>query len=203
MRPSPMPDLLALALLAALTAACGGIASRGMPPLPEAARTCQSGGLGPGDVVEVRVYEEDGLTGLYRLGTDGTFSFPLVGAVQAGGLSPTALGDALTARLKDGYLRDPQVSVFVKESNSKKFFVLGEVARPGTFTYDEQMTIVQAVTLAGGLKTLAAANRLRLTRTVGGAEQQYEVPFEDISSGRAPNVPLQPCDIVFVPESWL
>ena len=93
--------------------------------------------------------------------------------------------------------------MFVKEFNSKKIFVLGEVARPGTFTYEDQMTIVQAVTLAGGLKTLAAGNRLRLTRVVGGQEQQYEVPFEDISSGRAPNVSLQPCDIVFVPESWL
>ncbi len=188
-------------LLLTLLVGCSGTPV--MPPLPEAARSCQSAGLGPGDVVEVRVYEEDGLTGLYRLGPDGRFSFPLVGAVEAMGQSPAELGETLTARLKDGYLRNPQVSVFVKEFNSKKIFVLGEVARPGSFAFEEQMTIVQAVALAGGLKTLAAANRLRLTRVVGDDEQQYEVPFEDISSGRAPNVPLQPCDIVFVPESWL
>lgn len=194
--------LLPLLALAALSG-CGGPQAPAFPPVPEAARTCQSAGLGPGDVVEVRVYEEKDLTGLYRLGPDGGFTFPLVGAVDATGKTPNALAAVLTERLKDGYLRNPQVSVFVKEFHSKKIFVLGEVARPGTFTYDDQMTIVQAVTLAGGLKTLAAGNRLRLTRVVGGQEQQYEVPFEDISSGRAPNVSLQPCDIVFVPESWL
>ncbi len=197
-----MPIRILFAALAAL-AGCGGPQTPAFPPLPEAARACQSAGLGPGDVVEVRVYEEKDLTGLYRLGPDGGFTFPLVGPVAAAGQTPNALAATLTERLKDGYLRDPQVSVFVKESNSKKVFVLGEVARPGTFTYDDQMTIVQAVTLAGGLKTLAAANRLRLTRVVDGQEQQYEVPFEDISSGRAPNVSLRPCDIVFVPESWL
>lgn len=197
-----MPIRILFAALAAL-AGCGGPQAPAFPPVPEAARACQSAGLGPGDVVEVRVYEETDLTGLYRVGPDGGFTFPLVGPVTVAGQTPNALAATLTERLKDGYLRDPQVSVFVKEFNSKKIFVLGEVARPGTFTYDDQMTIVQAVTLAGGLKTLAAANRLRLTRVVDGQEQQYEVPFEDISSGRAPNVSLRPCDIVFVPESWL
>lgn len=162
-----------------------------------------AGALGAGDVIEVRVYQEKELSGLYRLGPDGRFGFPLVGEVEAAGLTPGQLADTLVTRLRDGYLRDPQVSVFLKESNSKKVFVLGEVVRPGTFAYQESMSVVQAITLAGGLKALAAGNGVRLTRVVDGVEQQYVVPFDDISSGQAPNVPLQPCDIVYVPESWL
>ena len=109
----------------------------------------------------------------------------------------------ITDRLRDGYLRSPQVSVFVKEFNSKKVFVLGEVNKPGTFRYESQMTIVQAVTLAGGLKALAAKNRLILTRVEEGSEKKYVIPFTQISEGGVKNVFLQPGDIVYAPESWL
>lgn len=171
--------------------------------MPDLRALTSGGALGAGDVIEVRVYQEKELSGLYRLGPDGRFDFPLVGEVVAEGLTPGQLTDLLAQRLRDGYLRDPQVSVFVKEANSKKIFVLGEVARPGTFPYQDQMSVVQAITLAGGLKGLAAGNRVVLTRVVEGVEQKYVVPFDDISNGRAPNVPLQPGDILYVPESWL
>lgn len=171
--------------------------------MPDTRVLLQGAALGSGDVIEVRVYQEKELTGLYRIGAEGSFDFPLVGKVEATGLTPGDLADRLTIRLKDGYLRDPQVSVFVKEFNSKKVFVLGEVSKPGTFKYEDQMTIVQALTLAGGLKALAARNRVVLTRVVEGEERKYVVPFEEISVGKAPNVVLQPGDIIFVPESWL
>ncbi|MCA9538062.1 MAG: polysaccharide biosynthesis/export family protein [Myxococcales bacterium] len=183
--------------------ACGGPEAAGVPPMPDTEVLLQSAALGPADVVEVRVYQERELSGLYRVGADGGFDFPLVGRIEAADRTPSQLAGLLTDRLKDGYLRDPQVSVFVKEFNSKKIFVLGEVSKPGTFIYEDRMTIVQAITLAGGLKTLAARNRLVLTRRMNGEERKFVVPFEDISLGRAANVLLQPGDIVFVPESWL
>ncbi len=185
--------------------ACGGIGRSGrqLPPMPDVATVLQGAELGAGDVVEVRVYQENGLSGLYRVGTDGTFDFPLVGRIDAAGQTPGALGDRLIERLKAGFLRDPQVSVFVKEFNSKKVFVLGEVHKPGTFKFEDRMTIVQAVTLAGGLKGLAEKNGIVLTRVVDGHERKFVVPFEDIGLGRQQNVLLQPGDIVFVPESWL
>lgn len=189
--------------LAALFAACGPPPPTELPPMPDLGELQSAALLGPGDVIEVRVYQEKELSGLYRLGTDGRFDFPLVGEIEGAGQSPGALADLLVERLRDGYLRDPQVSVFVKEQNSKKVFVLGEVHKPGTFTYQEQMSVVQAVTLAGGLKTLAARDRLVLTRVVEGVERKYVVPFDAISNGQAPNVLLQPGDILFVPESWL
>lgn len=193
----------ALALFALALAACGAPPPPTLPPTPDLRALTSGGALGAGDVIEVRVYQEKELSGLYRLGPEGRFDFPLVGEVAASGLTPGELTDLLARRLRDGYLRDPQVSVFVKESNSKKIFVLGEVARPGTFAYQDQMSVVQAITLAGGLKALAAGNRLVLTRVVEGVEQKYVLPFDDISNGRAPNVPLQPGDILYVPESWL
>ncbi|MBV69862.1 MAG: polysaccharide biosynthesis protein [Myxococcales bacterium] len=183
---------------------CGStVQVRDLPPMPDTATIMQSATLGPGDVVEVRVYQEKELSGLFRVGVDGLFSYPLVGELSAIGLTASQLALAITKNLKAGYLREPQVSVFVKEFNSKKVFVLGEVRKPGTFRYEDKMTIVQAVTLAGGLKALAAKDRLILTRLVEGNEKKFVVPFERISQGRVSNVFLQPGDIVFVPESWL
>ena len=187
-----------------LALGCGSAAQvRDLPPMPDTATIMQSATLGPGDVVEVRVYQEKELSGLFRVGVDGLFSYPLVGEVSAKGLTASQLASTITTSLKAGYLREPQVSVFVKEFNSKKVFVLGEVRKPGTFRYEDKMTIVQAVTLAGGLKALAAKDRLILTRLVEGDEKKFVVPFERISQGRVSNIFLQPGDIVFVPESWL
>lgn len=192
-----------LPILVLVLAACGGPAQEKLPPTPERAVLLQGAALGPGDVVEVRVYQEKELTGLYRVDADGTFNFPLVGIVRAAGLNAGNLAQQLTKRLAEGYMRDPQVSVFIKEFNSKKVFVLGQVAKPGTFKYEDKMTIVQAVTLAGGLKPLAASNRIVLTRVVSGEEKKFVVPFDDVGKGDEQNVLLQPGDIVFVPETWL
>ncbi len=197
--------IVVLSLLASgLFLGCG--ASSGvqtLPPMPDTKTLLQSATLGPDDVIDVRVYQEKELSGLHRVGADGTISYPLVGTVKVAGLTPGELTETLTDRLQNGFLRNPQVSVFVKEFNSKKVFVLGEVRKPGTFRYEDRMTIVQAVTLAGGLKALAAKDRLILTRVIDGAEQKFIVPFKEISQGTSKNVLLRPGDIVFVPESWL
>ncbi len=197
-----MRSLLAIVLL---VAGCGGsvVKEKNLPPIPDRAELLQGASLGPGDVVEIRIYKEEQLTGLYRVDGDGTFSFPLVGVVRAAGLNAGELTQLLTADLRKGYLRDPQVSVFVKEFNSKKVFVLGQVKKPGTFKYEDKMSIVQAVTLAGGLMPLAAANRVVLTRVISGEEEKFILPFDGIGRGEAENVLLQPGDIVFVPETWL
>lgn len=201
-----------LAFLAAglllLLSACGSAptseqAPPALPPMPDRAALLQSAALGAGDVVEVRVYEEKELSGLFRVASDGTFTYPLVGQVNAAGMTPGALSEHLTSRLKEGFLRNPQVTVFVKESNSKKVFVLGEVHKPGTFGYEDNMTVVQAITMAGGFKDLADKNRTIVTRVIGGTEKKIVVPVEQIGQGRMQNMVLQPGDIVFVPETWL
>ena len=104
--------------------------------------------------------------------------------------------------LQNGYFRRPQVSVLVKEYNSKKVFVFGEVQKPGTFPFEENMSVVQAVTLAGGFTKTAAKNNTNVTRLVDGQEQKLRVPVEEIAIGQTRNFLLQPGDIVFVPESF-
>jgi len=160
----------------------------------------QTSGLGTGDVFEVRVFQEPDLTGIYRLSSDGSINFPLCGKVNLGGLSTAAACDRLTECLGRAYLKNPQVSIFVKEYNSKKVFVFGEVQKPGTFVFEDSMNIVQAVTL-GGFSAHASKNSVSVTRLVNGEEQRFKVAVDDIGTGRATNFPLRPGDIVFVPES--
>ncbi len=157
--------------------------------------------LGPGDVFEVRVYGEPELSGVYRVGPQGDIVFPLCRRVAVDGLTANATADKLRACLEDGYLRNPQVSVLIKEYNSKKVFVFGEVQKPGTFPFEDGMTVVPAVTLAGGFAKGASQNNTSVTRLVSGQEVKIRVAVQDIALGKAANVPLRPGDIVFVPES--
>lgn len=157
--------------------------------------------LGSGDVFEVRVFQEAELTGVYRVGPEGTIDFPFCGRMKVDGSTSAEVATKLKECLAAGYLRDPQVTVVAREYNSKKIFVLGEVQKPGTYAFEDDMSIIQAVALAGGLTPKAEANKVRVTRAAGAGEKKFEVPVEDVGTGRAPNFFLQPGDIVFVPES--
>ena len=90
------------------------------------------------------------------------------------------------------YLKTPQVSVFIKEFNSKKIYVFGQVRKPGTFGYEDGMSIVQAITLAGGFQPVADPNGTYVNRVVSGNEQKIKVAVEDIGRGKAPNLVLEP-----------
>lgn len=157
--------------------------------------------LGPGDLIEVRVFEEADLSGPYRVAPGGTIDFPLCGKISVLGLNTSATADTLTRCLGEKYLKRPQVSVLLREYNSKKIFVFGEVQKPGTFPYEEDMSIIQAITMAGGFTKVASKNDIAVTRTVEGRETKIRVPVADIGTGREKNFRLQPGDIVFVPES--
>jgi polysaccharide export outer membrane protein len=194
----------ALLLVAAVTA-LGGCAGRSrttpVPAVDETAVAVGASSLGAGDVIEVRVYGEPELSGVYQVGQDGDVTFPLCQRVAVGGLSANGAAAKLRECLSSGFMRDPQVSVLVKEYNSKKVFVFGEVQKPGTFVYEEGMSIVQAVTVAGGFTKTAARNSTSVTRRVRGQEVKVKVSVQDIALGKAPNFRLEPGDIVYVPES--
>lgn len=160
-------------------------------------------GLGPGDVFEVRVFGEETLTGPHTISPDGMIRFPLVGVLKVDGLTPDAVAETISQRLADGYLRDPHVSVYVKEYNSKKVYVLGQVKKPGRLAYTSGMNIVEAIALAGDFSGGANQNYVVVTRTIDGNEQRIPVPVEKIAEGRAANFTLQPGDIVFVPDKLL
>lgn len=156
-------------------------------------------GLGPGDVFEVSVYGEPKLSGVHRIAPDGAIHFPLVKRVVVENMNPSEIAEELQNRLRDGFLRDPSVSVLVKEYNSKKIFVLGQVGKPGTFPFTANMNIVEAIALAGGLKETALDNYVIVTR----GEQRIPVPVGRITEGKASNLNLKPGDIIFVPDKLL
>ena len=158
--------------------------------------------LGPGDLLEIKVYEETDLSGAYRISSEGTIDFPLCGKVELGGKSPGQASNTLTACLSEKYIKHPNVSVLLREYNSKKVFVFGEVQKPGTFPFDGEMSIIQAVTLAGGFTKTASKNSISVTRIIEAQERKIRVPVEDIGVGKEKNFMLQPGDIVFVPESF-
>ena len=160
-------------------------------------------GLGSGDVFEVRVYGEPTLTGLYRVAEDGSIDFPLVGRLDVNDLTSREISEVLTERLKAGYLVSPSVSVYVKEYNSRKIFVLGQVNTPGTFPFEVEMNVVEAVALAGGFAPTANHDFVVVTRKVNGEETRIPVPVGLISKGLAANLELQSGDIVYVSDTLL
>jgi protein involved in polysaccharide export with SLBB domain len=156
--------------------------------------------LGVGDTFEVRVFGEADLTGVYRVGGEGTITFPLAGPIKVEGLEPQKVAAVIAEKLREGILRNPQVTVLVKDQNSKKIHILGQVTKPGTITYTPSMSVVEAITMSGGFTALAAKNDTTITRSDQGKKTIVRVPVEAIGEGKAKNVYLRPGDIISVPE---
>lgn len=157
--------------------------------------------LGEGDVFDVRVYGEEELSGTYRVANDGSIDFPFIGNLRVAHMEPPAVAQAIRKALQDGgYLRQPQVSVLLKESNSKRISVVGAVQQPGTFPYTPGLTVVQAVSLAGGFNTIANKNQTIVTRRRGSKRVRFRVLVEEVTRGRAEDPALKAGDIVYVPE---
>jgi protein involved in polysaccharide export with SLBB domain len=156
--------------------------------------------VGIDDVFDVRVYGEAELTGSYRVATDGTIDYPLTGRLSVSGLRSGEIQELLVNKLKDRFLKDPQVTVTIKERNSQKIIVFGQVAKPGQVGYYPNMTIVDAIASAGGFTGIAAKNSVNLRREVAGKIQTHVYPVADISEGRSQNVMVLPGDVLVVDE---
>ena len=116
------------------------------------------------------------------------------------GLGVGEIQQEIVKRLKAGYLLNPQVTVMVKEWNSRKVSVLGQVAHPGAVSYFPNMTIVDAIASAGGFTGIAAKNSVNLRREVSGKVEIRTFPVADITEGRSPNVVILPGDVLVVEE---
>ncbi len=147
--------------------------------------------LDAGDKLRVVVFGQDGLTNTYTVDAGGAIAMPLIGAVQARGLTLAQLSAAITARLKKGYLREPYVAVEVEAY--RPFFILGEVAAPGQYPYVPNMSVEAAVAIAGGFTPRAQRGSVVLTRNDTGGITRRDVPL---------GTPLQPGDTIVVGERW-
>lgn len=155
----------------------------------------------PGDTFEVTVFEEEELSGEFQVQEDGSIDYPLVGRVKVTGLTQGEVQRKLEELLRDGYLVNPQVRVNVLERQNLEVSVFGEVKKPGTFPYVDKLTLVQAISDAGGTTEMANPRKVSLTRQTGGKAEVYEVSLKDITRGKRDDIVLLPGDIIYVPQS--
>jgi len=147
--------------------------------------------LDSGDKLRVVVFGQDGITSSYIVGADGNVNLPLVGAVPARGFTTTQLSQMIAERLKQGYVREPHVSVEVEAY--RPFFILGEVTTPGQYPYVANMTAETAVAIAGGFSPRADKRKVQLTHNAPGQSFKGDVPL---------NYPIRPGDTLVVKERW-
>jgi polysaccharide export outer membrane protein len=127
----------------------------------------------------------------------GTISLPLIGEVPASGRTAQEIERDLAKRLGAKYLRDPQVSVFVKEYNSQRITVEGAVKKPGVFPYRGRTTLLQSIALAEGLDAVSDSNVI-VFRTTDGKRAAARFDVAQIRSGKTTDPPLEPGDVVVV-----
>jgi polysaccharide export outer membrane protein len=158
--------------------------------------------IGVGDLLQVEVYDEPDLTKEVRVLTDGSISFPLLGALKASGLTVSELEQEVTERLAEKYLVNPQVTVFVMEFS--RIYVFGEVRNPGSFPLYGKMTVFEAVTLAGGFTEVANPSKVKVIREENGRETAYEVDVGKLTKkgDLSQDMELRARDRVVVPRSF-
>lgn len=147
--------------------------------------------LDSGDKLRIVVFGQEGLTASYLVDASGRITMPLIGSVPARGYTTTALSRMIAERLRQGYVRNPSVTVSVEAY--RPFFILGEVTTPGQYPYVPNMTAETAVAIAGGFSPRAYKSTVKLTRNVDGQQVRADVPM---------NYPLLPGDTVMVKERW-
>lgn len=157
--------------------------------------------IGDDDLLEINVWKEPDLTKQTPVRSDGKISLPLVGELQAAGRTPVQLEDDITNRLRN-FITEPAVTVMVVKINSLKFNVMGEVAKPGSFSLSTSMTVVDAIATAGGFKDFAKKKDIYILHANSdGSESRIRFNYSEFVKGKNPkqNVRLQPGDTVVVP----
>ncbi len=156
--------------------------------------------IGPEDVLQISVWKNDGMSRTVPVRPDGMISLPLLNEVQAAGLTPAQLREALITKLVE-FEPNPEVSVIVQEVRSFKVSVIGEVAHPGRFELKSRATVLDILAQAGGFKEFASRARIVVLRLQGGAMKRIPFNYNKVisSDGEHENFFLQPGDIVVVP----
>jgi polysaccharide export outer membrane protein len=155
--------------------------------------------IGASDTLTVTVWKEPGLTGSLLVRPDGMISMPLLGDIQASGLTPLQLTDQIQARLKK-FIQDPNVSVVLTQIHSKIIYLLGEVGKKGSVEMTPDMTLLEAISSAGGLTDYANPKRIYILRNAAGTHEKIPVHYKEALKGdSALNVVLKPGDTIVVP----
>jgi polysaccharide export outer membrane protein len=195
---------LGLMFVACMLAACSSTKKVTAPPISDRGVT-EEYRIGVGDALQISVWRNPELSTGVPVRPDGKISLPLIGDIMAANLTATQLSNNIIAGLEN-YVRNPQVTVIVANPSSSDFQrrvrITGAVGSPQSLPYRDGMTVLDLVLLAGGPNEFAAANKAKLYRKVNGETKVYPIYLGDlIENGKVEtNYPLQPSDIVTVPE---
>ena len=156
--------------------------------------------IGPGDILKISVWKEEGMELEVLVLPDGEITFPLAGQIKAGGMTTKALSDELVRKLKK-YIPNPSVTVSVLKSVSNKIYVIGKVNRPGEFTATGYMDVLQALTMAGGLTPYADSDEIKIIRRTESGTMMKLFDYDEVVSGERldMNIILKAGDTVVVP----
>jgi polysaccharide biosynthesis/export protein len=157
--------------------------------------------IGNDDVLAINVWKEPDLSRSIQVRPDGRISLPLMGEVQAAGRTPLQLEQDIATQLRN-YIAKPEVTVMVDQINSKKFNILGQVAKPGSYSLSLAPTVVDAIATAGGLRDFAKQKSIYVLRqNPGGKESRIVFNYRDFIHGKniQQNVKLEPHDTIVVP----
>ncbi len=156
--------------------------------------------IGPEDILGVIFWREPDISGDVTVRPDGKITLPVIGELQAAGLRPSELQGAVKQAAAK-YLTDINVAVVVRTINSRKIYVTGRVASPGAHSLVGPLTVMQAISLAGGLTEYANAKGITVVRSRGGQSERFKFNYRDVVKGKSmeQNIQLQPGDTVVVP----
>jgi polysaccharide export outer membrane protein len=162
--------------------------------------------IGAGDNLQIFVWQNKDLSTAVPVRPDGQISIPLVEDMQAAGKTPTELARDIETRLKK-FVNDPVVTVMVSSfvgAYSQQIRVVGEAAQPQALSYRQNMSVLDAMIAVGGLTPYAAGNRAKLVRTINGRQTTRDLNLSDLlkDGDMSANMPLQPGDIIIIPESY-
>jgi len=173
--------------------------------LQQVARAKNDYRLAPADLLSITVYQDKDMDRKVRINSDGTIALPLIGAVQIGGMT-LADAQAVIEKKLSQYLVNPQASLFIEDYGNKTIFVMGEVQKPGSYPIptESRMTLLEAISTAGGFTPVAAQDRARVLRYVDGQSVTYTINTREITSQgqKDKDMVLVPNDIVYVPQSF-
>ncbi len=173
--------------------------AQGTAPSAAAGPAADSYVIGASDVLSVTVWKQPDLSSSLLVRPDGMISMPLLGDVEAAGLTPLQLGKRIETKLKK-FVQDPEVAVVLTQSNSKVIYLLGEVGKKGPVQMTPGMTLLQAISSAGGLTDFANSKKIYILRNDGGKQQRIPVHYKKALKGDPTfNVVLQPGDTIVVP----
>ncbi len=156
--------------------------------------------LNPGDVIEVSVWREDDLRQELRVLPDGSITFPLVGRIEVAGLQVSDVARVIAEKLEQ-YIPEPNVSVVIAGIEGNVVYVLGKVLKPGPVVMSGPLTVLQVLSLAGGLDKFADEDAIKVVRNRGGAQETLLIAYADLIAARdmSTNMQLQAGDTLVVP----